>query len=53
MTHIIKNYDCTYKLLQLLAVDYQRIRFSSQAIQSALEFPNILLTLSNSLQKRR
>ena len=37
LTHILHCYDRTYKLLQTLDLDSQRITQSSQAIQSALE----------------
>ena len=37
LTHIQHCYDRTYKLLQTLYLDSQRITQSSQAIQSALE----------------
>ena len=36
LTHIIHCYERTHKLLQTLDLDSQRIRKSSQAIQSAL-----------------
>ena len=45
LTHILHCYDRTYKLLQTLDLDSQRITQSSQAIQSALE---TITTLFNS-----
>ena len=47
LTHILQCYDRTYKLLQTLDSDSQRITQSSQAIQSALESITSLFNSSN------
>ena len=47
LTQILQCYDRTYKLLQTLDSDSQRITQSSQAIQSALESITSLFNSSN------
>ena len=47
LTHILHCYDRTYKLLQTLDLDSQRITQSSQTIQSALETITTLFDATN------
>ena len=47
LTHILHCYDRTYKRLQTLDLDSQRITQSSQAIQSALEFITTVFISTN------
>ena len=47
LTHILECYDHTYKILQSLGIDPQRITQSSRPIQTTLESVNIVFKASN------
>ena len=47
LTHILKCYDHTLKILQPLDIDSQQITQSSEAIQTSLEILNTVFRYSN------